>query len=121
MEKIKLTTAGLPLDGRRVAPPDMDHATKILEMTERGYHVAARPQNGIWSISFYMAKGTPEQPAFVNLQPGKYHSLQMRPYKGSDDGRLYDDQPDWIAKLCRLLHQAAPPHIQVYQEEQSDG
>lgn len=121
MEKIRLTTSGLPIDGRRAAAPDMDHAVKILEMTERGYHVAAKCADSIWTVHFYLAKGTEERPAFINLPPGVTSSLQIRPYKGSDDGRLYDDQPEWITKLVRLVDTAAPPHIQVLSKEQSDG
>jgi len=111
-DKIRLRTAGVPADARRPAAPDLDHGVKIVDLIQRGYQVNARPDDSIWSVTFWLAKGTPERPAFINLPEGKYSSLQIRPNKGTEDARLLDEPyPDWLDQIIRMVKLACPDHI----------
>ena len=126
MEKIKMRTSGLPVDGRRAAPPDMDHAVKILEMTKRGYHVnVSSDDTPWWSVSAYYM---PDR-VFVNQPEGTTGTLIVKENYGNDNALLYDDWPDWMMKIIRLIRAAAPDTLHISAgistdtptEEQSDG
>jgi hypothetical protein len=112
MTKIKLTTSGLPVGERtNLRKLDIDHALTIIEFTGRGYHVRATANEGLWSLSFYEAgKGK----IFVNMPETTKEddrNIFIRPYYGNDDGRLYDNQPDWQHKLIQLCRTAGGPNI----------
>lgn len=109
--KIKLRTAGVPLDGRRAAPPDMDHAVKIIEMAQRGYHVSAHSDDSYgWYIGIYYS---PDR-LFSNQPEGTTGTLMVKVMCNGDDARLTDNEwPHWVTHLLVLLKHAAPPTLYV--------
>lgn len=123
MEKIRLRTSGVPLDGRRAAPPDMDHAVKILDMARRGYTVSASSEETYgWYVGVYYS---PDR-LFVNQPEGTTSTLMVKTTHHNEDARLTDgDWPEWVTTLLRLLKTAAPPTMYVRtgvtDKEQEDG
>lgn len=109
MTKIKLYMSTTQIgENLRSREPDLDHATTIHEMGPgRGKTITARPSDGgPWTLSIYFTEG-----AFVNSPEGTIRTVQFRPHFGMDDGRLYDDQPEWITKLISLVKKTAPEGV----------
>ena len=107
--KIRLTTSGVPVGERTNSRGlDLDHAQTIIEYTGRGYVVTAKSETSpMWSVSFGDgARGTlfSNDPDWVEEDT---RNVFVRPHYGVDDGRLYDDQPDWIGQLTALCRAAS--------------
>lgn len=94
---------------------DLDHAQTIIEFTERGYHVWAKSESTpMWSLTFYEA-GAGQ--LFSNQDPPARdgdRNIFIRPYYGSEDGRLHDNQPDWTFELIKLVKSVAGPNIHIH-------
>ena len=108
MEKIRLSVVGQPVgENTRLRAPDLDHASTIHEFGPRYGIVTARPAEGIWTLSIMFHEGAP----FSNSPEGTIRTVRFRPHYGSDDGRLYDNQPQWIDKLTELVRSTAPEGV----------
>jgi hypothetical protein len=103
MHNITLTTVGQKIGERTNArKPDLDHARTIIEYLERGYRITAKAKDTpMWSVSF--SKG-PDGKLFSNQKESDDDTINYmkRVNYGIDDGRLHDNQPDWVAELIRL-------------------
>jgi len=109
MQKIRLRTAGVPLgENLRARQPDLDHANTIHEFGPR-YKIitAVNADGGLWTLSIIFHEGAP----FSNSPEGTTRTIRFRPHKGMDDGRLYDDQPEWIDEVTRLVRATAPEGV----------
>lgn len=109
--KIKLTTAGVPLNGRRPAFPDLDHGTTIIEFARRGYTVGVRSaEAGPWYVSIAHMSGR----AFSNQPEDSTETLLVKTMFWNDDARLTDDPwPEWVREIHRYIKLAAPGHMYV--------
>ena len=107
-EKIQLRTGAVKLPGNK-RKPDEKHATDIVDHARRGYIVSAADPDTWWSCSFMYNKGLGLLPVFVNQPEGTIDALILRPYKGTEDARLYDEPyPQWMTDLMRLIATVAP-------------
>ena len=101
---VSLTKVG---ENTRSRPPDLDHATTIHEMGPSNKIITARPSDGgPWTLSFVFHEG-----AFSNSPEGTIRTISYRPHFGMDDGRLYDNEPEWIGKLITLVKKTAPEGV----------
>tara|TARA_R110000868_G_scaffold172746_3_gene408713 strand:- start:1990 stop:2337 length:348 start_codon:yes stop_codon:yes gene_type:complete len=111
MTNIKLRTVGQKVGVRTNArKPDLDHAQTILEYLEKGYRITASAETTpMWTVSF--SRGLKGK-LFVNQEGADENSenLLKRVNYGNDDGRLYDDQPDWVDELFRLVCLVTQPN-----------
>lgn len=109
-EKIRLNTAGVPLNGR-LRSVDADHATQIIDLVQRGYRISAQcPTTPGWHMSMAWENFR----AFVNQPEGTTSVLFVSTTKNYEDARLHDDDwPDWVVKLIHFLKTFAPPTMYV--------
>jgi len=111
MEKIKTRTAGVPIDGRRAAPPDMDHAVRIIEMAKRGYSVSVLSDE---SYGWYISIGYSPDRLFSNQPEGTTGTLMVSTTHHGEDARLSDDPwPQWVISILSFLKLAAPDNLYV--------
>ena len=109
--KIVLKTAGLPLPGRK-REPDMDHATQIIELVNRGYSINASDDESMWSITFSRMVDN----AFSNQPEGTKEVLRMFLNYGTENGALFDNQPPpWCARLAKFVSLAVPDTYHISQ------
>ena len=90
---------------------DRQHALDIVEFGGRGYHVWVHDPLTWWSVQCTIWKSKDGLPLFVNQREGTIHSFKFRPYKGSEDGRLYDELPDWLEILRTHLTAVMPDDV----------
>lgn len=108
IEKITLFTGPVKVSRKRKV--DHDHAIQVLDLARRGYRVTAKPDVGPWWVSIDRADG----PLFVNQPEGTEDVLFIRPMKGMDDGRLFDEErPEWVSALIKSIRNICPPNIYV--------
>lgn len=107
MTGIKLMSVGIPVgENTNARKPDLDHARTVIDYLNRGYRITAKAKDTpMWTISF--SKG-PDGKLFSNQQGADDDTINLmkRVNYGTDDGRLYDNQPDWVGdliKLCRSI------------------